>query len=74
MLSMISEPFYFDLRQLKDEDLSKEIIIKIIPFDEERKIRRKKQYDLKYNCKDNKQTVTFKLTSRARPKTNDNMD
>ena len=61
-LSMISNPFYFDLRQIKDEDLDKEVILRIMSFDEKMKMRNKKQHNLKYNCVDYKdKTITFRI-------------
>ena len=70
VLSMLSEPVYFDLSKLKNEDLDKEIILRVIPFDHENRIKNKRQYDIKYNCRQSEKTLTFKLTrdNSRRPK------
>jgi hypothetical protein len=66
--SMISLPFYFDLTQIKDEDLKKEIVFKIIPFDEDKGGLNKNKWkkNKTIECKKYKKKIVFKITEKNR--------
>ncbi len=74
MFSMISEPFYFDLNLIKDQDLNKGIVFRIMPFSESRQQRTKNKKDknITIDCIKFVYKKTFKITDKNRisPKSN----
>ncbi|MCZ8356244.1 MAG: carboxypeptidase-like regulatory domain-containing protein [Cyclobacteriaceae bacterium] len=64
--SMISLPFYFDLGKIKDEDLDKGIVFKIIPFNEDKGILDKDYWkeNITIECEKFEYKVVFKITEK----------
>jgi hypothetical protein len=66
--SMISLPFYFDLLNIKDADLEKGIVFKIIPFNEDNGILNKNKWkeNITIECEKFENKVVFKITEKNR--------
>ena len=65
MLSMISEPFYFDLNKIENKDLNKSIVFRIVPFNEGKKSKNWKN-EITIECDKYKKQKKFKLTDKNR--------
>jgi hypothetical protein len=68
VFSMISLPFYFNLKKIKSKDLEKGIVFRIMPFTEDKEIS-DRNYWKKYisvECNDLENKVTFKITKKNR--------
>ncbi len=68
MFSMISEPFYFDLRQITDKDLNKTLVFRIILFRENRKSQNIGNWkeEITIDCEEFNDKKTFRLTKKNR--------
>ncbi len=66
--SMISLPFYFDLEKIKDEDLEKGIVFRIMPFNEDKKISNRNEWkeNITIECEKFENKVVFKITDKNR--------
>lgn len=63
MFSIISEPFYFDLKQIRNEDLSKAIVFRIMPFNEGEKSKNWKN-EITTECDEFQKEKIIKITDK----------